>query len=171
MTLTASSLTRTVETATTPDGTMLYAWGAARWHYLPPPDVFLTGYGNRPFARFRSSVAAIRPLAPFVVDVRFHPCSHDRPEWNAAELHATLGSRFYCHCVTLGNPNHVDPRKPLAIYSPDAGLKAVRELIAAGRTPVLFCACGSSATCHRSLIRDLLKKGGLSARELEWSDK
>lgn len=102
-----------------------------------------------------------------VLDIRFNPRSRV-PHWNKGPLSRALGAR-YVHLDALGNVNYRGDG-PIQIKDPEAGVKAVEELIDAGRDVILMCVCKDLRTCHRLTVAELLtQRLGCEVQHVEHS--
>ena len=88
-----------------------------------------------------------------VVDVRYSPRSRN-PTWTRKRLQEALGDR-YAWIKGFGNINY-RTGGPIALSDFDEGFNDLQPVLASGRNPVLLCACGDPAGCHRMEVARLL---------------
>lgn len=81
-----------------------------------------------------------------VVDVRYSPRSRN-PTWTRKRLQEALGDR-YAWIKGFGNINY-RTGGPILLCDFDEGFNELQLVLASGRSPVLLCACGEPAGCHR----------------------
>ena len=152
------------ETRTGADGKTFYCWYPTGWGLSPAPDVLTAGYGNRSAAQL---VALVERLDCHVADIRLDPRS-ERSEWSAENLHALLSVR-YAHIEDLGNLNHAFAASDVEINNLERGLVLIERAVAAGRWPLLLCACAHEPRCHRSVVSTALRARGRSVHEIhDW---
>lgn len=161
---------RVVETFTVPEtGTKLWAWASASWRTFAPPDAFYLALdravpvshwhkGPVPAPPIEALIPTLRQvsgLKHILVDTRPHSEWDDLEPlpWNHRVVLASLSNRYYCHL-------------PVQPETADSDAQTVREIVAAGRTPVLF----SSVRMNIAPFINILIASGVSVRELEWED-
>jgi uncharacterized protein (DUF488 family) len=93
--------------------------------------------------------------AMLLVDIRLVPRSRWFPQWNKKQL-IQRWSKRYRHERRLGNLNYKNKRKPIELVDAAGGLAFLVELLQAGYSIVLLCACVQYDACHRKLVADLL---------------
>lgn len=100
-----------------------------------------------------------------VVDIRYRPWSSQR-SWCRDRLEALLGHR-YVWLEALGNVSYQDRGSPIELDDLEAGLTALRAMLAEEKVPLLLCACSVQEKCHRALVIRLMGDLGIETRELE----
>ena len=91
-------------------------------------------------------------LDAVLVDVRMSPRSRNS-DYSGKRLAERLGER-YVHVRELGNSNYRGG--PIRLVDFKAGALRVEELIDAGRTCVVMCACADVNICHRKHVAEAL---------------
>lgn len=116
--------------------------------------IFTVGYG-------RHTPLDLLELAKkhdaLLVDIRYYPWGKKRPEWQQRNLHQVFGER-YRFIRALGNEEF--GTGVIRLHDYPAGLAAIQELVRAGQSIILFCACARPETCHRSEVAKTLDLDG-----------
>ncbi len=117
--------------------------------------IYTLGYSQRKAATALERL--LRQPRTLLLDVRYQPVCHWNPEWDRAALAARYGEQYHWE-RRLGN---------LYYWSRDQGIRlpgnyreATREaanLLLAGTSLVLLCACGNERSCHRSYVAKLIQ--------------
>ena len=92
-----------------------------------------------------------------LVDIRWQPRSRRWPQWNRAALTARYAHRYVWE-RRLGNRH--DQHRERGIQLPEGHEGAIREaadLLCAGTSLILLCACQHERACHRSLVAKLIQ--------------
>lgn len=92
-----------------------------------------------------------------LVDIRKSTYSRWRPAFNKPALQHRFKKR-YLHCAGLGNIHYKEKHLPIVLAAPDEPLRRLCDLLHAGYSLVLLCACAHYQTCHRRVVYDLLQK-------------
>lgn len=87
-----------------------------------------------------------------VVDTRYNPTSR-LAVWRQGALTRLLGAD-YLVVRDLGNVNY-RVGTPIVIAAPEQGLPIVEALLA-DQPVILLCACRDGATCHRTVVAQML---------------
>lgn len=95
-----------------------------------------------------------------LLDVRLVPRSRWWPQWSKPQLRARWGQR-YSHEKQLGNDNYQDHTLPVALHGPhpERAIAGAVALVLQGHRLVLLCACKDEATCHRTLVAQMIRDG------------
>ena len=92
-----------------------------------------------------------------LVDIRWRPQSRWWPQWNRAALTARYGHRYVWE-RRLGNQH--DQHRERGIQLPVGHEDAIGEaadLLCAGTSLIVLCACQHERACHRSLVAKLIQ--------------
>ena len=114
--------------------------------------VYTLGYTGRKLAEI---TRALDDRDAILFDIRYSPRSRN-PAYSKDYLQATLKDR-YVWVKDLGNVNYA-LLSPIKIANYAAG-KA--RITATAKPVILMCVCENAATCHRTVVADLLIVGGL----------
>lgn len=99
-------------------------------------------------------IRAVHDRGAILVDVRLSPRSA-KPGFNSTKLGQRL-AEAYMHVPAFGNLNYASGG-PITLKNPQQGIRQVAPLLV--HWPViLMCGCKNVATCHRSVVADLLHK-------------
>ena len=93
--------------------------------------------------------------AMLLIDIRLVPRSRWFVQWNKKQLVQRWGNR-YRHERRFGNLNYKNRRKPIELRDAAGGIAFLVELLQAGYSVVLLCACVQYDACHRKLVADLV---------------
>jgi uncharacterized protein (DUF488 family) len=139
-------------------------------------EIWTVGHSTRPLEEFLEVLQSFNIAT--LVDVRSYPGSRRYPQFNKANLAASLEAAAiqYLHKPELGGRRRArkdstniawrnEGFRGYADYmETDSFREAVKELIGLGRRSrtAIMCAEAVWWRCHRSLISDYLKAGGVS---------
>ena len=115
--------------------------------------VYTIGYAADGSAQLLEQVMS--DPAVLLIDIRLVPRSRWFPQWNKKQLVQQWGQR-YRHERRLGNVNYKNKRKPIELCDAVGGIVFLVELLQAGYSIVLLCACVQYDACHRKLVADLV---------------
>ena len=115
--------------------------------------VYTVGYAADGSAQLLEQVMS-NP-AMLLIDIRLVPRSRWFVQWNKKQLVERWGKR-YRHERRLGNLNYKNRRKPIELRDATGGIAFLVELLQAGYSVVLLCACVQYDACHRKFVADLV---------------
>lgn len=92
-----------------------------------------------------------------LIDLRISARSRWWPQWSKRALRARWGTR-YSHEKRLGNLNYRDSTQPITLCGPhpEQAIAGAVTLLQCGYSLVLLCACRYEATCHRTLVAQMI---------------
>jgi uncharacterized protein (DUF488 family) len=120
---------------------------------------YTLGYTGR---KLDEIVRALDERDAILFDIRYSPRSRN-PVYNRAYLESALRDR-YSWVKDLGNVNYA-LLSPIKIANYPAG-KA--RITVTAKPVALMCVCENAATCHRTVIADLLLADGFQVEEIQW---
>lgn len=115
--------------------------------------VYTVGYAADDSAQLLEQVMSDPTM--LLIDIRLVPRSRWFVQWNKKQLVERWGNR-YRHERRLGNLNYKNRRKPIELRDAAGGIAFLVELLQAGYSVVLLCACVQYETCHRKFVAELL---------------
>lgn len=90
-----------------------------------------------------------------LLDIRLHPGSRHH-SYTGEELRRIYGKQ-YKHSKGLGNRNHKEKDKPIALADPAPGVAKIVAGLASGYSFVLLCGCVHYEKCHRRVVEELVR--------------
>ncbi len=124
------------------------------------PQVYTLGYAA-PGSEERL-LQLMSDVSMVLVDIRLCARSRWYHQWTKRRLQERFGER-YVHVPELGNVNYRQRGQPVMLRDAEAGLQRVRDLLGAGYSVVLLCACVRYDRCHRSLVAERLVASGVAS--------
>ena len=121
---------------------------------ITPGALYTLGY-HEPDAASRLSHLMSDPKT-LLIDIRYRARAPWSRTWTKKALKATYGER-YLHLRYLGNVNYQDPQLPIHLLNPGKGIPQCVDLLEAGFSLVLLCACQDYERCHRKTVYEILK--------------
>jgi uncharacterized protein (DUF488 family) len=117
------------------------------------PQIYTLGYAAA--SSEGRLVQLMSDEAMVLVDIRLCARSRWYHQWAKRQLQQQWGTR-YVHVPQLGNVNYRQRGQPIALRDAEAGLQVVTDLLKAGYSVVLLCACLRYERCHRKLVAEQL---------------
>lgn len=122
-------------------------------------QVYTIGYTGRKPADIEK---VVKDLDAILLDIRFSPYSRVS-HWMGYSLRAKFGDRYH-HVKALGNANYKGGSVEIVDYA--AGRDTIESL---DKPVILMCACGDPATCHRTVVAEMLRADGFTVAEIDQS--
>lgn len=87
-----------------------------------------------------------------LLDIRLRPQSRWRPQWNRRNLETRYGQQYQWE-PRLGNLHYKHPKQGMQLApGHEDAVRQVVEMLRAGTSIILLCACKHFDACHRSLV-------------------
>lgn len=119
------------------------------------PTVYEFGYRGKKMAELAAWLS--RNPKAVLVDCRFQAWAPPGRPWASFELSKLLHGQ-YRHVRALGNKEYKSESGAVVLADPAMGVKAIAEILTAGKSPILMCACSSYGSCHRKNVFELLSR-------------
>ncbi len=92
-----------------------------------------------------------------LVDTRLSPWCRWSMLWQRDRLAARYGEHYRWVGQLLGNVNHDQPGKPIALANEAVGIPLLCRWLEQDITLILLCACADYERCHRKVIYEKVK--------------